>query len=78
MKVLTQHQCPECLGSGFNPNASKLNVVTFPEQHQLLCDACKGKRVIEKWMDAEEFMQTYVSSKVKLSQEEFKKAFNIK
>ena len=72
MKIFTQHQCPECKGEGIE------GFIMDDPNSPAICRECNGNRVIEKWMDAEEFMQTYKSNKIKLSQEEFKKAFNIK
>lgn len=65
MKVLTLHQCSLCHGSGL-VDPSGMNKILMSEsipdasKEIFKCPRCQGKKNIEIWMDASDFIRQYL------------------
>jgi RecJ-like exonuclease len=70
MKVLTLHQCSLCHGSGL-VDPSDINRALISEsipaasKEIFKCPRCQGRKTVEVWMDAREFIKMYMNEKIK-------------
>jgi hypothetical protein len=73
MKILTLHQCSGCNGTGVDTQLKndfengKLTIsesIPLPHSQILRCQKCQGAKVEEIWMDAREFIRTYMDEKI--------------